>query len=195
MEGKKILCKCYVVLTLFVFLKMMLVHRWHWKLLFRDWVRFQKVRSATAWNDISCEGMRDKVEYTLLEHWQIFFIYLSYSNSYTLHGSFWDLPLVLFLFFFFYHFNLHGLLAALRVSLFSPHQFVQYFQQLCVTANSQWSYCTLFALGSKKKKSCRQTVPPRCGARDSAKTACQAAAATQLHQRLMLPPCLVDFGR
>lgn len=95
---------------------------------------------------------------------------------------------------FFNHFNLCGLLAALHVSLFSPHQFVQYFQQLCVTANSQWNYCTLFALACKKKKSCRQTAP-HCGARDSAKTACQAAAAPQLHQRLMLPPCVVDFVR
>lgn len=53
-----------------------------------------------------------------------------------------------FFFSFFHHFNLCGLLAAKRFSLFSPHQFVQYFQQLCVTANSQWSYCTLFALAS-----------------------------------------------
>lgn len=142
------------VLALFVFLKMLLLHL---QLLLSDCQRFQKIMSATSRKDTRCVQMRDQVDYTPLEH---FFEnkYLSYLN--TLHITFFLLRFSAVSFLVFHRFNLCGLLAALLVALFSPHQFVQYFQQLCVPANSQWSYCTLFAFTSKKKKSCRQTVGP-----------------------------------
>lgn len=88
-------------------------------------------------------------------------------------------------------FNLPGSLAAFFVSLFSQRQFVQCFLQLCVSAQSQWTYCTLFALSSQSPagEQClfslgSGTVLERSQAR--------RATVLQFHHRLMLPQCLVS---
>ena len=99
----------------------------------------------------------------------------------------WDLLLVLFALFF----KLPGALtAAFFVSLFSQHRFLQYFLQLCVSAQSQWTYCTLFALTSQSPTGKQWLVSLGPGTVLEWSQTCQAMV-LQFHHRLMLPQCLV----
>lgn len=86
-------------------------------------------------------------------------------------------------------FKLPGSPAAFFIFLFSQHQFVQHFLQLCVSAWSQWTYCTLFALASQSpaSKQCLVSLGPETVIERS-----QARGATVLefHHALMLLQCL-----
>lgn len=87
--------------------------------------------------------------------------------------------------------KLPGSLAAFFVSLFSQRQFVQYFLQLCVSARSQWTYCTLFALTSQSpaSKQCLVSLGP---ATVIERSQARGAAVLEFHHALMLPQCLVS---
>lgn len=89
-------------------------------------------------------------------------------------------------------FKLPGsLTTAFFVSLFSQHQFLQYFLQLCVSAQSQWTYCTLFALTSQSPTGKQWLDSLRPGTVLERSQTCQAMV-LQFHHRVMLPQC--QFG-